>query len=83
MKKKVPELKTDSDAEAFIEQDHSDLDFSQFKRTRFEFQPKTERINMRLPASLLDAIRLAAEAEGVPYQRYIRQVLESVVIPRP
>ena len=79
MKTKVPELITDEDAEAFLEQDLSDLDFSQFRPAGFEFQAKTERINMRLPAPRLAAIKKTAAAQGVPYQRYIRQVLESAV----
>jgi predicted DNA binding CopG/RHH family protein len=77
--KKVPVLKTDAEAEAFLDQDLSDLDFSQFKPMRFEFQPKTERVNMRLPAELLEAVRRKAEAEGMPYQRFIRATLERAV----
>ena len=77
--KKVPVLKTDAEAEAFLSQDLSDLDFSQFKPVRFEFQPKTERVNMRLPAELLQAVRRRAEAEGMPYQRFIRATLERAV----
>jgi predicted DNA binding CopG/RHH family protein len=46
---------------------------------RFEFQPKTERVNMRLPRPLLDAVKVAAERAGVPYQRFIRQALEAAV----
>ena len=38
MKKKVPRLKTDRQAEAFLAQDLSNLDFSQFKPERFEFE---------------------------------------------
>ena len=77
--KKVPVLKTDAEAEAFLAQDLSDLDFSQFKPMRFEFRPKTERVNMRLPAELLQAVRRKAEAEGMPYQRFIRATLERAV----
>ena len=77
--KKVPVLKTDAEAESFLDQDLSDLDFSQFKPARFEFQPKTERVNMRLPAELLEAVRRKAEAEGMPYQRFIRAALERAV----
>ena len=47
MKKKVPPLKTDREAEAFLAQDLSNLDFSQFKPARFEFEKKDEQINMR------------------------------------
>jgi predicted DNA binding CopG/RHH family protein len=38
--KVVPRLKTDKQAEAFLAQDLSNLDFSQFKPARFEFEKK-------------------------------------------
>jgi predicted DNA binding CopG/RHH family protein len=65
MKRKVPRMTTDEEAEAFVAQDLSDLDFSQFKPVRFEFQAKAARLNMRLPASLLDAVKAKANARGV------------------
>jgi predicted DNA binding CopG/RHH family protein len=34
---------------------------------------------MRLPGRLLTAMKEAAEAAGVPYQRFIRQALEIAV----
>jgi predicted DNA binding CopG/RHH family protein len=46
---------------------------------RFEFEPKTERVNMRLPRTLLDAVKARAAKQGIPYQRYIRQALENAV----
>ena len=52
MKKKVPRLKTDRQAEEFLDQDLSNLDFSQFKPARFEFEKKDEQINMRVPRPL-------------------------------
>lgn len=79
MKRKVPRMTTDQEADAFLEQDLSDLDFSQFKPARFEFQTKAARLNMRLPASLLDAVKARAEARGVPYTRFIREVLEQAL----
>jgi predicted DNA binding CopG/RHH family protein len=51
------------------------------RTVRFEFQPKTERVNMRLPKPLLDAVKASARKAGVPYQRFIRQVLEAAVGP--
>ena len=54
MKRKVPRMTTDEEAEAFLEQDLSDLDFSQFKPVKFEFQAKAARLNMRLPVPLLN-----------------------------
>ena len=80
MKKKIPEFKTDAEAEAFVDRaDLSQYDLTGFKPVRFEFQPKTERVNMRLPAELLQAVRRKAEAEGMPYQRFIRATLERAV----
>jgi predicted DNA binding CopG/RHH family protein len=80
---KVPVLTTDEEAEAFLDQDLSGLDFSAFKPVRFEFQPKDERVNMRLPKPLLEAVKARAAKSGVPYQRFIRQTLEAAVAERP
>ena len=79
MKRKVPRFKTDEEAEAFLEQDLSDLDFSQFKPMHFEIHPKEKSINLRISEGLLDAVRKRAKRQGVPYQRYIRQALERAV----
>jgi len=73
--KRVPEFKTDAQAEAFLEQDLSDLDFTQFKPMRFEVAKKEAALNMRLPSALMDAVR--ARAKGIPYARYVRMVLEA------
>ncbi len=80
MKKKIPDFKTDKEAEDFVDTaDLSDFDLSGFKPVRFEFQAKTERVNMRLPAELLEAVRRKAKFEGMPYQRFIRATLERAV----
>ena len=76
MKRKVPRLRTDAAAEAFLRQDLSNLDFSQFHPTRFEFEKKTAQLNMRLPASLLAAVKQRASARGIPYTRFIREAVE-------
>ena len=76
MKKKVPPLKTDRQAEAFLAQDLSNLDFSQFKPARFEFEKKDDQINMRVPKPLLEAVKARARARGIPYTRFIRETLE-------
>ncbi|MFY9904901.1 MAG: CopG family antitoxin [Terriglobales bacterium] len=77
--KKVPRLKTDEQAEAFLAQDLSTLDFSQFKPTRFEFEKKDEQINMRVPRPLLAAVKARAKSRGIPYTRFIRETLEQAV----
>ena len=79
MKKKVPRLKSDKDTEAFLAQDLSQLDFSQFKPARFEFEKKDEQINMRVPKPLLAAVKARAKARGIPYTRFIRETLERAI----
>jgi predicted DNA binding CopG/RHH family protein len=73
---KVPRMTTDEEAEAFLMQDLSELDFSQFKRVHFEFEKKEAQVNMRVPQSLLDSLKDKAKARGIPYTRYIRMLME-------
>ena len=79
MKKKVPRLKTDKEPETFLAQDLSNLDFSQFKSARFEFEKKDQQINMRVPKPLLQAVKARAKARGIPYTRFIRETLEHAI----
>ena len=80
MKKPLPDLRTDDEAERFVaEADLTEYDLSGMRLVRFEFQPKSERVNMRVPKALLDAVKEAAARAGVPYQRFIRQALEAAV----
>lgn len=72
----VPEFNSNDEAESFLDQDLSDLDFSQFKPMRFEFERKASRLNMRLPEALLEAVKIRAKARGIPFTRYIRELIE-------
>jgi predicted DNA binding CopG/RHH family protein len=49
---------------------------SGFKHVKFEFEPKAAALNLRLPQNLLDALKAKAKAQGIPYTRYVRLVLE-------
>jgi predicted DNA binding CopG/RHH family protein len=83
MKKPLPKLRSDQEAEEFVANaDLTEYDLSAMRMLRFEFQPKSERVNMRLPRPLLDAVKASAARAGVPYQRFIRQALEAAVQPR-
>ena len=80
MKKKLPTLKSDKAAEDFVAKaDLTEYDLSDMRMVRFEFQPKSERVNMRLPKPLLEAVKETAADAGMPYQRFIRQALEAAV----
>jgi predicted DNA binding CopG/RHH family protein len=76
-KKKFPELKTDAEAERFVATaDLSNYDFSDMKPMRFELRRKDKTVSLRLPESLLEAVRQRAERAGMPYQRFIRMAVE-------
>lgn len=77
--KTVPVMTTDEEAEAFLEQDLSDLDPSQFVPFDWERQFKSARITMRLPQPLLDALKAKAAERGIPYQRLIREAIEKAL----
>jgi predicted DNA binding CopG/RHH family protein len=78
--KSMPSLKNDAAAEKFVAtSDLTNFDLSEFKPMKFEIEPKSAALNMRLPVSLLEAVKAKAEARGVPYTRYVRMLLETDV----
>ena len=50
----VSRLRTDAEAEAFLDRTLSDLDFSQFKAGQLEWERKDARLTMRLPQPMLE-----------------------------
>ena len=60
--RRVPRLRTDEEAEAFLAQDLSDLDFGQFRAGQLEFERKDARLTMRLPQPMLEALKQQARA---------------------
>jgi predicted DNA binding CopG/RHH family protein len=46
---------------------------------RFEFERKDGQINMRVPKPLLNAVKDRARARGIPYTRFIREILERAI----
>jgi predicted DNA binding CopG/RHH family protein len=82
MKRKLPSFKSDKEAEEFVEKaDLTEYDLSQLKPVRFEFEKKSAQLNMRLPKRLLDAVKARAHRRGIPYTRFIREVIEKAVTP--
>jgi predicted DNA binding CopG/RHH family protein len=77
MSKRVPRLRTDDEAEAFLDQDLSEyIQPEHMVPLRYEVRPKGRSINLRLSEELLNAIKTRAGKEGIPYQRFIRMTLE-------
>lgn len=77
MKKKLPTLTNDAEAEAFVANaDLREYDLTGMVPVRFELKPKDKSVNLRLPAQLLEAVQTQAKRVGIPYQRFIRMALE-------
>ena len=80
MKKKLPILKSDKEAEDFVEnEDLTEYNLSGASRVRFEFQKKDKAVTLRIPEGLLKEVKKTAAHEKIPYQRFIRIALEKAV----
>lgn len=81
MKKRLPKFKTDIELEDFLKKDLSEyLTPENFQAVTFEFEPKEKVVNLRMSMALFEKIKSAAEKKKIPYQRYIRQALETSVM---
>ena len=81
MGKKLPDFKTDDEAIEFLENtDLSDyLTKDNLFPTNFEFQPKDQKISLRISKDFMSAIKDTAEKQGISYQKYIRMAVERSV----
>ena len=73
--KPIPKFKTEAQERRFWEgRDSSEyVDWSKAKSSRFpNLKPSTQSISLRLPASLLDSIKIEANRRDVPYQSLIK-----------
>ncbi len=82
--KSLPTFKSETEERQFWEtHDSADyVDLSKAKRARFpNLKPSTQSISLRLPLSLLEAIRIEANKRDVPYQSLIKMWLSEKVHP--
>lgn len=75
--KRIPEFRSEDEARAFWAKKGRDstqyLDWSKAKLARFpDLKPSTRAISLRLPASMLERIKLEANKRDVPYQSLIK-----------
>jgi predicted DNA binding CopG/RHH family protein len=78
--KTFPDFHSDKEAEEFVATaDLAEYDFSQFRPMHFEFEEEAPEINMRVPQTLFEALKLKADGRGVPFSRYIQMLLEEDV----
>ncbi len=80
--KPVPTFKNEAEERKFWEtHDSTDyVDWSKATRARFpNLKPSTQAISIRLPVSLLEQIKIAANKRDVPYQSLIKMWLAEKV----
>jgi predicted DNA binding CopG/RHH family protein len=79
-RKTLPHFATDEEAERFVDEaDLTEYDLSGGRPMPFEFERKTVQINMRMPESLVRAVKARAAERGIPYQRFIREAIEKML----
>ena len=79
MNKKIPKFKNEEEERKFwSEHDSSEyLDWKSAERVLFpNLKPSTRAISLRLPESLLAALRQLANERDVPYQSLIKMILQ-------
>ena len=77
--KKIPEFKNEQEERAFWEVNDSEeyIDWSSAKAVRFpNLKKSTKSISLRLPADMLEKLKTQANALDVPYQSYIKMLLQ-------
>jgi predicted DNA binding CopG/RHH family protein len=79
MSRKIPKFKNeDEEREFWSKHDSSEyLNWKSAERVLFpNLKPSTRSISLRLPESLLDALRQLANERDVPYQSLIKMILQ-------
>jgi predicted DNA binding CopG/RHH family protein len=75
--KPLPTLNSDDEAENFVAtSDLTKFDLSGGSVMHFEFEEKDSQLNLRIPTSLLNALKSKAKLKNLPYTRYIRMLIE-------
>lgn len=77
-KQKVPTFKTeDEEREFWAAHDSTDfIDWTKAKRTVFpNLKPSTKTISLRLPESIIAALKVMANKRDVPYQSLLKVLL--------
>jgi predicted DNA binding CopG/RHH family protein len=80
--KPIPAFRSEAEERRFWEsRDSSDhIDWSKAKRARFpNLKPSTASISLRLPLTLLERIKIAANKRDMPYQSLIKAWLAEKV----
>lgn len=77
--KEIPKFKTEDDERAFwATHDSTDyFDWDKAEAVIFpNLKPTTRTISLRLPESMLERLKVAANKRDVPYQSFIKMILK-------
>jgi predicted DNA binding CopG/RHH family protein len=77
--KKIPEFENEKEERAFWEVHNSDeyMDWDKAQLVRFpNLKKSTKSISLRLPADMLEKLKTQANALDIPYQSYIKMLLQ-------
>ena len=77
--KKIPEFKNEQEERVFWEENDSSeyVDWNMAHAARFpKLKKSTKSISLRLPADMLERLKTKANAMDIPYQSYIKMLLQ-------
>ena len=80
--KKIPDFKNIQDEEKFWQENDTTeyFDTSKAKSVKFSNLKKTTKsISLRLPVDMIEELKVQANAIDVPYQSYIKMLLNSAL----
>ncbi|WP_158811887.1 CopG family antitoxin [Beijerinckia sp. L45] len=81
MKKKLPTLERDAEAETFVSTlDLTEYDLSAMVPVQFTVRPSAVPLSVDLPKHLVDEARTKATDSGVPLQDFIQTAIARAVL---
>ena len=81
MKKRLPKFNSDKAVLDFLDGDISEhIEAKKLSPISFEFAPKSKVVNLRMSDGLLGEIKKVSKMRGIPYQRFIREAIESALM---
>lgn len=76
--KKMPDLKTEEEIEAFWdEHDSTDfIDWDKAKKVRLiNLQKSAKTISIRMPIDMIETLKIQANKNDIPYQSYLKMLI--------
>jgi predicted DNA binding CopG/RHH family protein len=81
MKKRLPTLKSDAEAETFVSSvDLTEYDLSSMRPVQFTLKSSSTAVNVDLPKHLVDQARTKATDAGMPLQDFIQTAIARAVL---